>query len=186
MQFLRDLSIRKKLMLFFGVVCALAVGIGLLSLSMLSQVSQSTVTINDKWLPGVRLLDHMHSQHSTMQRATLNHALCTTEECRTRSESKYHQAKERLDEGFQQFQKLTSGNNEKDLLAHLNQLVQAYDDASGRAITMSPTATDPAVFQEALNQCRVTYEAAYSVGDDVIVPGMLRRKPFPQPVQRGS
>jgi methyl-accepting chemotaxis protein len=167
MQFLRDLSIRKKLMLFFGAVCALAVGIGLLSLFMLSKVSRTTVEINDKWLPGVRLLDHMHSQHSTMERATLNHALCQSSECRTGYETKYREAKERLDEGFEQFQKLTTGSEEKDLLAHLDQLVLAYDDASAKSIAL-PMNADQATIQDALNRCRETYEAAYTVGDDVI------------------
>jgi len=135
---------------------------------MLSQVSQSTVTINDKWLPGVRLLDHMHSQHSTMQRAMLDHALCTTAECRDGDKARYLQAKERLDEGFQQFQKLTSGSEEKELLAHLDQLVLAYDDASARLIELSAAGANPAALQEPLNRSRETYNAAYSVGDDVI------------------
>jgi methyl-accepting chemotaxis protein len=168
MQFLRNLSIRKKLMFFFGVVCVLAVGIGLLSLLMLSKLTQATVEINDKWLPGVRLLDHMHSEHSTMERATLNHALCVNAECRTENEAKYREAKDRLDEGFQQFQKLTTGSEEKDLLAHLNQLVLAYDDASAHAITISSSGADKATIQDSLKRSRETYDAAYSVGDDVI------------------
>jgi methyl-accepting chemotaxis protein len=168
MQFLRDLSIRKKLMLFFGVICALAVGIGLLSLVMLSKVSQATVEINDKWLPGVRLLDHMHTQHSIMQRAVLNHALCVNAECRTEFEAKYREAKDRLDEGFQQFQKLTTGSEEKDLLTHLDQLVLAYDDASAKSIALSSSGADQTTMQESLRQSRRSYEAAYSVGDDVI------------------
>jgi hypothetical protein len=64
MEFLRDLSIRKKLMLFFGIVCLLSVGIGTISLVMLAKVSDATVQINDKWLPGVRTLDaHPRSLH---------------------------------------------------------------------------------------------------------------------------
>jgi methyl-accepting chemotaxis protein len=168
MQFLRDMSIRKKLMLFFGVVCTLAVGIGLLSLIMLSQVSQITVQINEKWLPGVRLLDSMHSQHSTMQRATLSHALCLNAACRAENETRYQTAKERLDEGFQQFQKLTTGSDEQNLLAHLNQLVQEYDDASAKAIAVSSSGADQAKVQEALQKSRETYEAAYGVGDEVV------------------
>jgi methyl-accepting chemotaxis protein len=167
MQFLRNLSIRKKLTLFFGIVCSLAVGIGLLSLLMLSRVSQSTVQINNKWLPGVRLLDQMHSQHSTMQRATLDHALCTNAECRANYEASYRTAKERLDDGFRQFQMLTSSTEEKDLLTHLDQLVQAYDDASARAIAMS-NGTSQAGSEDALQKSRDTYDAAYKVGDEVV------------------
>jgi len=168
MQFLRDLSIRKKLMLFFGVVCALAVGIGLLSLFMLAEVSQSTVEINNKWLPGVRLLDEMHTQHSIMQRATLSHALCTTEECRTEDKSRYEQAKISLSDGFQQFTKLTSSSKERDLLTHLNQLVQAYDEASANAIAVSSAGADPIAVRESIAKCRDAYNTAYSVGDEVI------------------
>jgi methyl-accepting chemotaxis protein len=168
MQYLRDLSVRKKLALFFGVVCVLAVGIGVLCLIMLSKVNEATLEINNKWLPGVRLLDHMHSQHSIMERATLNHALCVNAECRTENETAYREAKERLDEGFQQFQKLTTETDEKDLLAHLDQLVLAYDDASARAITVSSSGADQAAVQDALKNSRETYDAAYSVGDDVV------------------
>jgi methyl-accepting chemotaxis protein len=167
MEFLRNLSIRRKLMLFFGVVCALAVGIGMLCLVMLSKVSAATVEINDKWLPGVRLLDSMHSQHSIMQRAMLDHALCASTECRTNDEARYRSAKEHLDEGFQQFQKLTTGSEEKDLLGHLDQLVLAYDDASAKSIALSSNA-DQATIQESIKQSRETYNAAYAVGDDVI------------------
>jgi methyl-accepting chemotaxis protein len=168
MQFLRDLSIRKKLMLFFGAMCALAVGIGMLSFFMLSTVSRETVEINDKWLPGVRLVDHMHSQHSMMQRAVLNHALCLNAECRMEFEQTYRDAKGSLDEGFKQFQQLTTGSDEKDLLAHLDRLVQAYDEASAHALQVSSSGADQATIQEALKKGRETYDAAYSVGDDVI------------------
>jgi methyl-accepting chemotaxis protein len=168
MQFLRDMRIGKKLILFFGTISALAVGIGVLSLIMLSKVSQTTVTINTKWLPGVRLLDHMHSEHSRMERATLNHALCTTSACRTGFETSYQEAKGRLDEGFQQFQKLTSSNSEKDLLTNLDQLVLAYDDASAKAIAVSSSGADQATVQEALRKSRETYEAAYATGDEVV------------------
>jgi methyl-accepting chemotaxis protein len=168
MQFLRDLSIQKKLTLFFGAMCALAIGIGLLSLFMLSKVSRATVEINEKWLPGVRLLDSMHSQHSIMERATLNHALCASAECRGENEAKYHGAKDRLDEGFQQFQNLMTTSEEKDLLAHLDQLVLAYDDASQKAIAVSSSGAGQATVQDALKRSRETYDAAYSVGDQVI------------------
>jgi methyl-accepting chemotaxis protein len=168
MQFLRDLSIRKKLMLFFGVVCALAVGIGLLSLFMLAKVSQSTVEIDNKWLPGVRLLDEMHTQHSIMQRSVLSHALCTTDECRAEDKTRYERAKTNLDDGFQQFQKLTSSDKEKDLLTRLDQLVLAYDDASAKSIAISSAGADPTVVRESILKSRETYNIAYSVGDEVI------------------
>jgi len=168
MQFLRNLSINRKLTLFFGIVCLLTLGIGLLCLVMLSKVSAATVEINDKWLPGVRLLDAMHSQHSIMQRSVLNDALCTNAPCRSQYEARYRDAKERLDEGFQEFHGLTTGTEEKDLLAHLDQLVQAYDDASAKSLALSSTGADPAKIQESLQQSRQAYEAAYSVGDEVI------------------
>ncbi len=167
MQFLRNLSIRRKLMLFFGVVCAFTVGIGMLCLIMLSKVSSATVEINDKWLPGVRLLDSMHSQHSIMERAVLNHVLCPDTACRTGNEAKYTEAKERLDEGFRQFQKLTTGSEEKELLAHLDQLVLTYDDASAKSIAL-PSDADQETIQQSIQQSRATYNAAYAVGDDVI------------------
>jgi methyl-accepting chemotaxis protein len=135
---------------------------------MLSKVSQSTVEINDKWLPGVRLLDHMHSQQSIMERAVLCHALCVTDECRAEEKAKYEKAKINLDDGFREFQKLTSSGEERDLLTHLDQLMLAYDDASAHSIALSSAGADPAVFRAFIGKIRETYTAAYSGGDEVI------------------
>jgi len=168
MQFLRDLSIQKKLVVFFGIACALAVGIGLLCLVMLSKVSQATVEINNKWLPGVRLLDAMHTQHSIMQRAMLDNALCPDANCHDRDKLRYQEAKSKLGEGFQEFQKLTTGSQEKDLLAYLNGLVGAYNDASARSMELASSGASREAEVESFNQSRQTYEAAYKVGDDVV------------------
>ena len=168
MQFLRNLSIQKKLTLFFGIACALTVGIGLLCLVMLAKVSQATVEINNKWLPGVRLLDAMHSQHSIMQRATLSDAMCADAECRASNEARYQAAKLKLGEGFQQFQKLTNGAQEKDLLTYLDGLVGAYNDASAKSMALVASGANQATIMASLQQSRATYEAAYKVGDDVV------------------
>jgi methyl-accepting chemotaxis protein len=168
MQFLRNLTIQRKLILFFGTVCALSAGLGLLCLLMLAKVSHKTVEINDKWLPGVHLLDAMHSQHSIMERATLNVALCTDAACRTEYRGKYQEAKQKLTDGFQQFQKLTTGSDEKALLSHLNDLVSAYNDASNEAIGLAERGADATTLRTALEKSRQNYNAAYSCGDDVI------------------
>ena len=168
MRFLRDLSIRKKLSLFFGLMCALAIGIGLVSLYMLSEVSQATVEINAKWLPGVRTLDAMHSQHSVQQRAALNYLICEDDACFTQYRSKYQTAKDKLNEGFMQYQKLLTTQDEKELLNHLNDLVQAYYVATEKMIAVDPRKTDKATMAKLIEDSRQTYEAAYNCGDEVI------------------
>lgn len=168
MQFLRNLSIRRKLILFFSVICMFAVGIGVLSLVMLARVSQTTVEINNKWLPGVRLLDHMHGQHSIMQRSVLAYVLCSTPECRSGYTTLYHQSKENLDEGFLEFQKLTTASDERELLARLDQLVKAYDDASARVFDSASNGANQATVDRSALATRAAYEAAYSTGDEVI------------------
>jgi methyl-accepting chemotaxis protein len=168
MQFLRNLSIQKKLTFFFGIACALTVGIGLLCLVMLSKVSQATVEINNKWLPGVRILDAMHSQHSIMQRATLSDVMCADAECRASNEARYQAAKLKLGEGFQQFQKLTTGAQEKDLLTYLDGLVGAYNDASAKSMALAASGASQTAIADSIQQSRATYEAAYKVGDDVV------------------
>ncbi len=168
MQFLRNLAIQKKLIVFFGAVCALSAGVGLLCLVMLAKVSHRTVEINEKWLPGVRLLDAMHSQHSSMQRAVLTAALCTDAACRAGTRQRYDAAKQKLGEGFQEFQKLTTGEEEKQLLSHLNDLVGAYNDASGNVLALTEQGADKAAILAAVAKSRQTYEAAYACGDEVI------------------
>jgi methyl-accepting chemotaxis protein len=168
MQFLRDLRIQKKLILFFGAVCILSAGVGVLCLVMLAKVSHDTVEINNKWLPGVHLLDAMHSQHSTMQRAMLRTVLCVDAECRERNLTKYDEAKVKLGTGFQQFQKLTTGNEEQALLSHLNDLVLAYNDASKAVLDLAAKGADQATMQAALHKSTESYDAAYACGDEVV------------------
>lgn len=168
MRFLRDLSIRKKLSLFFGLMCALAVGIGVISLYMLSQVSQASVEINNKWLPGVRTLDAMHSQHSVQQRAVLNYLICKDDACRDQYRQKYRTAKQKLGEGFEQYQKLLTTQQEKDLLSHLNDLVQTYYTAAEKLLDADLTKTDGDTMDRLIEQSTSTYDAAYICGDEVI------------------
>jgi len=169
MDFLRDLGIRKKLMLFFGVVCLMAVGVGVLSITMQSLVSDATLEINNKWLPGVQTLDAMHSQHSVEQRAVLGHALCQNAACRDDYKQMYQTAKQKLGEGFEKYQKLLTTEEEKKKLAYLNDLVGDYSKSAENfmAVTDRPNAT-PAEKDAARVAARQTYEKAYSCGDEVI------------------
>ncbi|MDR3764825.1 MAG: methyl-accepting chemotaxis protein [Acidobacteriota bacterium] len=169
MNFLRNLGIRQKLMLFFGVVCLMAAGVGVLSMVLQSRVTEATVAINEKWLPGVRTLDAMHSQHSVEQRAVLDHALCNTADCMADHKARYFTAKQNLADGFQQYQKLLTTDEERELLAHLDQLVKDYDSAAEAAMATNERG-DASVAEKkaALAKSTETYEAAYKVGDDVI------------------
>jgi len=168
MAFLRDLSIRKKLVLFFGSVCLLAVGIGVISLFILARVSQASVEINDKWLPGVRTLDAMHSQHSREQRALLDHSLCTTPACSQSYESMYREAKEKLHKGFREFQSLITTKQEKELLAYLDGLVGTYEDDCERILVLPADTPKDEHYQQLLDKARKSYQAAYDVGDQVV------------------
>lgn len=168
MNFLKNLTIRKKLIVCFGFVCLLSATIAALSAMMLTRVSNATLAINNKWLPGVRTLDGMHSQHSIMRRSVIDYVLCEDAVCRSTFRSRMDQSRQSLTEGFEQFQKLTTTPEEKQLLAHLDSLVQEDNKEMYKIIALVDSNQTAQARQEVFGKSKDTYDAAYTVGDEVI------------------
>ena len=169
MGFLKDMTIGRKLVTGFGFVCVLSAVIALLSVVMLNRVSNATLEINNKWLPGVRTLDAMHSQHSAMRRFVIDEVLCPDAACREKFRAKFDVAKQTLGEGFEQFKKLTTTDDEKQLLAHLDGLVQDDGQKMNRVIELANAGKGDEARDLVFGASQDTYNAAYNCGDQVIV-----------------
>jgi methyl-accepting chemotaxis protein len=168
MGILKDLSIRRKLIAGFGFVCALSAFIALLSAVMLGRVSNATLEINNKWLPGVRTLDAMHSQHSSMRRYTLDYALCKDASCRSTMRSKFDGAQQKLQAGFEQFVKIANSPEEQQLLANLSQLVADDQKEMLKVMSLVDAGQTDEANKETFGTSQNTYGAAYARGDEVV------------------
>jgi methyl-accepting chemotaxis protein len=170
MQMLRDMSVRGKLVFAFGVTCLFSVLIAILAAFMLTSVSNATLELNDKWLPGIRTMDGMHSQHSTIRRYMLGYMLCDDAPCRQRYKEKMTSARQLLDDGFSQFvAQYATTQEEKDKLNYLSGLVQRDNAVIDQIVHSIDSGQKDAAVKLALSDSRDAYEAAYRTGDAVIV-----------------
>jgi len=169
MSALRDASIRQKLIAAFGVTSFFAVAIAVLAAWMLTSVSDTTLEVNNKWLPGIRTMDAMHSQHSTIRRYALGYLLCEDEGCRHMYRTKMAEARGALTDGFNEF----IGNYavtqaEKDELIYLSHLVETDNKILDRILSDADAGHREEAEALVLSDSRMAYETAYSTGDKVI------------------
>ena len=169
MQVLRDLPIRRKLTLVFGLTSLFSISIAVLAAFMLTSVSNVTNEVNSKWLPGVRTMDGMHSQHSTIRRFVLAYPLCNDDPCRAKYRSHIATARQKLTDGFQEFiSRYATTPAEKAELTHLADLVEKdnqYDDAFLKELDAG---NHESATHLILHESRDAYEEAYANGDAIV------------------
>ena len=169
MQFLRDLQIRRKLILVFGVTGVIALSIAVLATIMLNRVSSMTREVDDKWLPGIRTMDAMHSQHSTIRRYVLGYAYCETDECRQKYRAHVADARQKLTDGFNEFiSRYATTPEEKAELTHLSALVDLDNRYLDSIMNDLDAGKRDSAIHTILNESKDAYETAYATGDKVV------------------
>lgn len=168
MHFLKDMNIRRKLIFAFGITSLFSTSIAILAAIMLSNVANMTLEVNNKWLPGVRTLDAMHSQHSTIRRYMLGYLLCEDQACRDKYRVEIANARQSLNAGFNSYQQLITTPEEKQLLSHLGDLVQHDNEIIDQILRNIDQGQKEEAIQHIMHDSRYAYEAAYNTGDQVI------------------
>jgi methyl-accepting chemotaxis protein len=169
MDTLKNLKIRRKLVLAFGITCLFSVTIAVLAALMLTSVSNTTFEVNNKWLPGIRTMDAMHSQHSTIRRHAMSYLLCDTQDCRNTGRAKVIEARQKLADGFSDFiSHYATTQAEKDELNYLGGLVAHDNELLDQAMHLADTGQKEAGIRLLSSESRDAYETAYATGDKVV------------------
>ncbi|MDR3792953.1 MAG: methyl-accepting chemotaxis protein [Terracidiphilus sp.] len=169
MDTLRNLTIRRKLVLAFGITCLFSVSIAILAAIMLTSVSNTTFEVNSKWLPGIRTMDAMHSQHSTIRRYVMGYAMCDSQICRDTYRTKGTEARQKLVDGFNEFiSRYATTQAEKDELNYLSGLVARDNELLDQTMHLIDAGQKEAGIRLLSNESRDAYETAYATGDKVV------------------
>jgi methyl-accepting chemotaxis protein len=105
--FLRNLSIRAKLIGAFTVVILLLIGLGALSQQGLRQINARSSEIADNWLVGVREVGTLNGEVMTYRTAVLRQMLSTGLETK-KINQKIADAAQRVDEALKRYPSLAS------------------------------------------------------------------------------
>jgi methyl-accepting chemotaxis protein len=169
MNFFRNLSIQRKLSVAFGITGLFSVSIAILAAYMLTSVSNTTLEVNNKWLPGIRTMDGMHSQHSTIRRHVLSYILLNSPESRVAYKPKIADARQKLTDGFNDFiNNYATTTEEKNELKYLSGLVVIDNELLDKAMNIADSGQKDAAIHLLLNDSKDAYETAYATGDKVI------------------
>src|SRR6218665_1757868 len=134
--FLRDLSIRKKLMLGFGLVLVIALVQSLLSVHRLSQVNDKSTEIARNWLPSVKDLGDMYASMTEYRVARMQLMLTDNEEAVNNVEKNLKAAHSRFEQGREAYEKLISSAEEKALFDEFSQHWKAYEGLQTELMTL--------------------------------------------------
>ena len=166
---LKDLSIRRKLIVAFGATFFFAASIAILAAIMLTSVSNTTTEVDGKWLPGIRTMDAMHSQHSAIRRFVLAYIICDSQECRERNKGLVSTARQKLVDGFNEFiTRYATTPEEKNELTYLSGLVDRDNLLLDQALRFVDAGQKDAAAHLILNESRDAYQTAYDTGDKVV------------------
>jgi len=170
MAFFRDLSIQRKLSLAFSVTAVFSISIAILAAYMLTSVSNTTQEVNNKWLPGIRTMDGMHSQHSNIRRFVLSYILIDSASTRATYKTKISDARQKLTDGFNDFiTHYATTQEEKDELTYLSGLVVRDNELLDQAMRLVDSGQKEDAIRLMLSDSKDAYEMAYGTGDKVIV-----------------
>ncbi|WP_338663404.1 methyl-accepting chemotaxis protein [Pararoseomonas sp. SCSIO 73927] len=125
---LRSLSIRGKLIAAFGLMLALVVTLGGLSLLQLHRVQGNVRDLRDNWLPSVEALGDVKLLYSR-ERTRAARTMGTTDPAdRRASQAEYERARPELEAALRRYEPLVSSAEERALLASFRADYRVYSD----------------------------------------------------------
>jgi methyl-accepting chemotaxis protein len=139
-----NLKIATKLLSSFAAVIALAVLLGLFSISELAKVNQTSTDLSSKWMPSVRILLQMKTNVVIFRLQELRHILATDEAALTDREKAMDVLDGSLKKSQQEYGKLAFTDAERAGLAQFGKLWDDYLVEHQKIIALSRAQQDEA------------------------------------------
>ena len=132
-----NLKIATKLFFSFGIVIALTLALGLLSIDKLDQVNQTANELDENWLPSVRLVSDVDTNNSDFRGAELQHILAADEKEMDQHEKTMRDVNAELDKNLNDFKKLIHSPEEQKLYESFRKNWEEYLAESKKVIAAS-------------------------------------------------
>ena len=137
MSWLNNLKIRQRLLLSFGAVLALVVGLGVTVDVKMARINHASTEIADNWLPSVAHVSDMNTNTSDMRIAVLQHVTSTDMTAKLRYEKNLEATQAVLQGHLKEYAKLVTSPEEQGLLDKFKQSWTAYEEVQTRVLQLS-------------------------------------------------
>ena len=134
---LSDLRIQTKLMLGFGLVLALLVGVSVFGITQLHQVTDQTRIINDRWLPSVYSIEEMRLGVAGFRRQQYAHLVATDAAGRDKFEASMVKALEQFTAGQKIYDPLPQTDEETKVYTQFEADWKSYQELSHQWLTLA-------------------------------------------------
>jgi len=132
-----NLKLSTRLIIGFAAVVALAVILGIFSVTQLSRVNDSTVDIATNWLPSVRVVGQLHSSVGRQRRLVAFHVMSTTKEDMAKYERDLSEENATIAKLNSEYEPLISSPEERQLFQDYRKAWQSYLESYPKTIDLS-------------------------------------------------
>jgi methyl-accepting chemotaxis protein len=137
-----NLRLFTKLMLSFGLVLALCLGLGVFSVFQLGKVNQTSTDLETNWMPSVRVLLEMKYDVARYRAQETQHILSNTEADFAKYEKRMAEFQSKLKAHSAEYEKLISEPEERTGYAEFNKLWDQYIVISTEVQKLSRSSQD--------------------------------------------
>jgi methyl-accepting chemotaxis protein len=137
-----NLRLFTKLMLSFGLVLALCLGLGVFSVVQLAKVNQTSTDLQTNWMPSVRVLLEMKYDVARYRAQETQHILSTSEADFAKYEKRMVEFRDKLKAHSAEYEKLISELEERTGYAEFNKLWDQYIVISAEVQKLSRASQD--------------------------------------------
>ncbi len=132
-----NLTIAKKLLISFGLMCALVIGVGAFAVVELDKVNSVATDMEVNWLPSTQLTSDMNTNTSDLRIAELQHVLSVTPEEMVHWEKNMSEVQATLANNQSRYEPLISSDKERALYEQFKQAWTAYMTLHDKVIALS-------------------------------------------------
>ncbi len=135
-QWLRNVSVSRKLICAFSAVCVLCLSLGTYTFFTLREIARSSVEVSSDGFPVVVALTNARGALSDLGRADLNQLLCQSPSCLSGQNDQRHKALAYLQAQLRSYESTISFPGERETYDKLCSALDRYREASDRSSSL--------------------------------------------------
>ena len=136
MQWLRNISVSRKFLIAFGVVCGLCIVLGAYTSLMLRNIEGKNAEVSKDGFPAVILLSGIRADLNTVRREDLHLLLCTTPKCLADETVLRQKAVDAFHAAAQSYEPHIKHPGERELYQSFTASFAQYMEASDRVLAL--------------------------------------------------
>lgn len=155
---LKDLKVKKKLMVLAAFLIGGIVILGAISMVALSMLNSNTKNITNNWMPSLKLAEEMNTLTSNYRIAQYGYISTSSEDARQSYEEEMERLSAEIADRSASYEALIRFEEDRELLMTVRQLWASYKEEGARVIELAKSGD-----QDAANEAMVgNYESTYN------------------------